>query len=122
AAFARERNDGLHAAYVRARQQPVELRAVQDLEQAARLQVAASRQGTQLVVSLPHVALSRLGVANEINRHDGPPGALPSTAATRRRSCSYDSSVPASATVIQRVSSTSSLGCHAVSPTGVIRQ
>ena len=36
--------------------------------------------------------------------------AVPSTVATRRRSCSYDSSVAASAAVIQRVSSTSSFG------------
>src|SRR5207249_8770693 len=122
AAFTRERHHRFHATDVRAGQQPVELRVFEDFEQAARLQVAAARQWTQTIVVLPDAAFSRLGVANEIHRHVRPPGGLWSTAATRRRSCSYDSSVPASEAAIQRRSSTSSFGAHAARPTGVIRQ
>jgi len=113
APFTRDRHHRFHATHVRAGEQPVELRAFEDFEQAARLQMAASRQRAQLIVAIPHAAFSRLGVANEIHRHDGPPRGLWSTAATRRRSCSYDSSVPASGADIQRRSSTSSFGSHA---------
>src|SRR2546430_5100063 len=103
----RERIERLTAAHERARHDLLDSGVDEGFGDALRLAVSGRRQRTEVVVG-PLAAAPRLAVANEVDGHRASSG----SAARRRRSGTYESSLSASRRVHQRRSSISWFGAN----------